>query len=148
MTCIIGGRCKDGVVLVGDRKIKYDNNTVEYVDKIFSEYYPIVTAGSGSKISYTKFRADAKEAAQKATSKNKTIFDSSKVSGILQSYPVLDEDKAIMFGKYESQLEDIVRTTNMRYQGRVGEPFDVLLAVVLTHIGYTSDYPHRLHFAA
>jgi 20S proteasome alpha/beta subunit len=35
MTCIIGGRCKDGVVLVGDRKVKYDNNTVEYVEKIF-----------------------------------------------------------------------------------------------------------------
>src|SRR5262245_49734132 len=144
MTCIIGGRCKDGVVLVGDRKVKYDDNTVEYVDKIFSEYYPIVTAGSGSNISYNKFRDAAKEAAQKATSKNKTKFDSTKVSGILQTYPILDDEKAIIFGKYESQLEDIVRDTNTRYQGRVGESFDVLLATqlypqnaILKHIGVT-----------
>ena len=142
MTCIIGGKCIDGVVLVGDRKIKYNNNTVEYADKIFSEYYPVVTAGAGSNISYDKFRNDAKEAAQKATSKNKTTFDSTKVSGILQRYPFLDEDKAIFFGNYERQLEDIVRNTNSRYEDRVGEPFEILLATqlysqhaVLRHIG-------------
>jgi hypothetical protein len=27
-------------------------------------------------------------------------------------------------------------------------PKDERLVVVLTHTGYTSDYPHRLHFAA
>jgi 20S proteasome alpha/beta subunit len=36
MTCIIGGKCKDGIVLIADRKITdEETNQVEYKEKLF-----------------------------------------------------------------------------------------------------------------
>jgi 20S proteasome alpha/beta subunit len=38
MTCIIGARCMDGVVLIGDRKIINHDNSFDFRDKLFMVY--------------------------------------------------------------------------------------------------------------
>ena len=35
MTCIIAGKCDDGIVLVAERKVRYDNGNVRAKEKIF-----------------------------------------------------------------------------------------------------------------
>jgi len=47
MTCIIGRVCNDGVVLVADRKVSYDNGNIMPEEKIFMDYHPFVVASSG-----------------------------------------------------------------------------------------------------
>jgi hypothetical protein len=52
MTCIIGAKCIDSVVLIGDKKITDEKtNQVEYKEKLFifkkdRFYYPIVVGSS------------------------------------------------------------------------------------------------------
>ena len=48
MTYILGAKCKDGVVLIADRKITYPAGQVEYQDKLSRYYYPVVLGGAGS----------------------------------------------------------------------------------------------------
>src|SRR3981081_291213 len=64
MTCIIGGRCKEGVILAGDWKIIEDDGSVEFKKKIFMDYYPVVSASSGYTTQLGNFRREAREAAQ------------------------------------------------------------------------------------
>src|SRR5512133_319687 len=64
MTCIIGGRCKDGVVMIADRKVTYINDPPRYREKIFSPYYPIVLAPAGYNDLIDKFVQKALEKAQ------------------------------------------------------------------------------------
>ena len=63
MTCIICGKCKDGVVLVADRKIICSTNSVETRDKIFMDFTPFVVASSGYTTSFDNFRREAKDLA-------------------------------------------------------------------------------------
>jgi 20S proteasome alpha/beta subunit len=66
MTYILGVKCTDGVVLVGDRKVTYrENADVEFKPKLYSYYYPIVVGSSGSTFLFDKFREDALIIAQK-----------------------------------------------------------------------------------
>lgn len=39
--CVIGGRCNDGVVLVSDSKVTYDDHPPTYTAKLGSEFYHI-----------------------------------------------------------------------------------------------------------
>jgi 20S proteasome alpha/beta subunit len=66
MTCIIGGKCSNGIVLVADRTVIYDNGNVMSKEKIFCDYYPFVVASSGSTMLFDKFRREAKESAQRS----------------------------------------------------------------------------------
>jgi 20S proteasome alpha/beta subunit len=50
MTCVIGGKCTDGVVIIGDTKVTYDNHPPSYKEKIFSDHHPVVTAYAGPEI--------------------------------------------------------------------------------------------------
>jgi hypothetical protein len=60
MTCIIAGKCKDGVALVADRKITYDDHPLSYVGgKLDSSFYPIVTGGAGSYDLFNQFKSEA-----------------------------------------------------------------------------------------
>jgi hypothetical protein len=56
MTCIIGGKCSDGVVLISDSKITYDDHPPDYITKLHMEYHPIITCGAGSTDLYDIFR--------------------------------------------------------------------------------------------
>lgn len=69
MTCIIGGRCSDGVVLSADRKIvDVDIRDVTYRKKLYQYYYPIVVGSSGHIDPFDNFMKEALEAAQNITS--------------------------------------------------------------------------------
>jgi hypothetical protein len=59
MTCVIGCRCNDGVVLVSDSKVIFDDHPATYTAKLGSEFYPIVMGGVGSTDLYNTFRADS-----------------------------------------------------------------------------------------
>jgi 20S proteasome alpha/beta subunit len=56
MTLIMGARCKDGVVLVADRKLTYpDRSQVNYGDKITGEIVGVLTAFSGDQGTFELF---------------------------------------------------------------------------------------------
>jgi 20S proteasome alpha/beta subunit len=65
MTCIISARCSDGVALIADRRI-VDEKTrnVEYRDKLYPYYYPIIVGSSGDVDAFDSFRREALDAAQ------------------------------------------------------------------------------------
>jgi 20S proteasome alpha/beta subunit len=56
LTYILGSRCKDGVVLLGDRKVT-NGTDVLYEDKIFMDRPPIVVGSSGVYALFEKFRS-------------------------------------------------------------------------------------------
>lgn len=62
MTCIIGGKCNDGVVLVADKKIINPETSIyEFREKLFifqKDYffYPIVVGSSGTVPLHKKFK--------------------------------------------------------------------------------------------
>ena len=56
MTCIIGGKCEDGVVLISDSKITYDEHPPDFSQKLHREFCPIVTGGAGATDLYDIFR--------------------------------------------------------------------------------------------
>ncbi len=67
MTCIIGGKYVEGVVLVGDRKIFYAGQPPSYREKIRKDYTPIVTSGAGKAGLYDTFQTKALEQLQDQT---------------------------------------------------------------------------------
>ena len=48
MTYILGARCKDGVVLVADRKVTYEDGHIEWQDKLFGDHTSIIFGGAGA----------------------------------------------------------------------------------------------------
>jgi hypothetical protein len=66
MTYILMAKCSDGVVLVADRKITYDDYTCKYEDKLFRPSpAPIVYGSSGSTFLFQNFKEESFIAAQK-----------------------------------------------------------------------------------
>jgi 20S proteasome alpha/beta subunit len=55
MTYILGSRCKDGVLLIGDRKITVGTDIL-YEDKIYMDAPPFVVGSSGVGALFEKFR--------------------------------------------------------------------------------------------
>jgi 20S proteasome alpha/beta subunit len=55
MTYILGARCKDGVVMVADKKIIY-NHTAKYQKKLFGLSQSMIVAASGALSSFEKFK--------------------------------------------------------------------------------------------
>jgi 20S proteasome alpha/beta subunit len=64
LTYIIGGKCVDGVVLVSNSKVTYEDHPPSYEPKLHSEFYHIVTGGAGSTDLYKGFRTNALFATQ------------------------------------------------------------------------------------
>ncbi len=57
MTYILGSKCTDGVVLVGDRKVTEEGGTdFFWEDKIFMDISPIIVGSSGVLGLFEKFR--------------------------------------------------------------------------------------------
>lgn len=57
MTYILGARCKDGVVLIGDRKVELEEGTdFGYEDKMFMDVNNLVIGSSGVSELFDKFR--------------------------------------------------------------------------------------------
>jgi len=64
LTCVIGGKCSDGVVLVSDSKVTYDDHPPANENKLTSPFYHIITGSAGSTDLYNKFQIDAVYATQ------------------------------------------------------------------------------------
>ena len=63
MSCVIGGKCNDGVVMVSDSKITYDDHPPSHGNKL-SPFYHIVMGGAGSTDLYNEFKINVLYAAQ------------------------------------------------------------------------------------
>lgn len=109
LTYIFGSRCKDGVVLVADSKIVFDNYNTEYRDKLFVYSDRIVMGSSGSVSLIDKFRNRALRAA------NALITSS-------------EEDQTEAVDKFISHIEKETESLNVRYANNQPE-FDVLIGI-------------------
>lgn len=146
MTCIIGGKCSDGVVLVADKKTKEDNGMVCFEEKLFifqkaNFYYPIVIGGSGTIALYKKFKEEAIVELEKIipvriSFSYKSFSDKSfNVSGRIYplSYTLQDDtSNEIILDPYIRKLELITQKYKRDYSS---QPFDVLFAAQVQHRG-------------
>ena len=98
MTCIIGSRCSDGVVLSADRKIvDVDIRDVTYRKKLYQYYYPIVVGSSGHIDPFDNFMKEALEAAQNITSNSPyNINQTYQISGVVHTLPVATQEKSVI----------------------------------------------------
>lgn len=136
MTCIIGGKCTDGVALVADRKIIYGNGNVRSKEKIFKDYHPYVIAASGETISFDNFRKEALELAQNSRGMfneraefRPLQFDSSVFSGVAQLYSSSTTYPVIHHPRYLEGLKQIARKKKDDVkQNKDRYRFDVLVA--------------------
>lgn len=149
MTCIIGGKCKDGVVLVADRKVTdEETGQVEYREKLFIFqkdffYYLIVIGSSGTIGLYDKFKREAVERLEKI---NPPSFDSkgfdhvgfdTSVSGTIYPYTSMDTtSRQVILHPYLEGLEDIIK----RYKSKNAGIFDVLFAAQVKYRGAILSY--------
>jgi len=103
MTYIIGGKCKDGVVIIADKKIiDPETSLVEVKDKLFifrkdNFYYPIVIGSSGTVPLYDKFKKDAiakleKIKPNKISFTFKSFTTSFNVSGMIYPYVSMSDN--------------------------------------------------------
>ena len=132
MTCIIGAKCKEGVVLVTDWKVISDNESVEFKKKIFMDYYHVVVVSSGSTTQFGNLRREAKEAAQRFFGQSPN-----QVSGAFSVYPDAVTLPTITLYSYLDDLKEIVK----KYKKEANAyPFDALVAI------QTKDRGARLHY--
>jgi hypothetical protein len=150
MTCIIGGKCKDGVVLIADRKIvDKETERVSYAEKISSNYYPIVFASSGSTIQYGNFKRDALHALQPLTNSQHNYQDtkfSPRLSGAVNTYSInfnsqgiLEPDNSIKLFSYIDKLQ----TTVKELRKNNNRDFDVLFCTQTQDKGAVIHYLHH-----
>jgi hypothetical protein len=136
MTYILGSKCKDGVVLIADRKITYPDGHIDYKDKLSMYYYPIVLGGAGSTPMLNNFADDILRETQKIT-------DLSSVSGTVffnppskMIYPYF-----VNYGEYIRKVEESVMALDKRYKNALGDMrFDALIAT------QTQDRGALLHY--
>jgi 20S proteasome alpha/beta subunit len=103
MTYILGSRCQDGVVLVGDRKLTAETS-YSFEEKIFMDVPPVVLASSGVYGLFDKFR--------------------NKVAAHLAEHP---QQPAQIFLE---AIENFTLELNETYRERLrGQVFDVLAGV-------------------
>lgn len=123
MTYILGSKCSDGVVLVGDRKITLDGGaTHEYEDKLFAEGPWMVIGSSGVTGLFDKFRE------------------------ALATWVASPKNDNTLVG-LTTQIEIITRDLNTSYRSVLGgQVFDVLLGIKPT-IGTSLKYIHPSGFA-
>lgn len=138
LTCVIGVKCSDGVVLVADKKISSYDQPTEYTEKIHMDYYPIVTSAAGGADRYNEFRKKLLPALQP-----ESVWTNFEVSGVIQMYTSKNDS----FSSYQQRMIRIVRETNG--EQRPDDQIELLVATqvvgsgaLLTHIntdGYPSD---------
>lgn len=153
MTCIIGGKCSDGVVLIADRKsIDVETGIVDFEgDKLFIFqkdffYYPIVIGSSGRTALDKKFNKDASDVLREMNPvspvynyKTSNPFNAI-VSGMIYPYSGMsgnNKGKEVVLSPYISELENITKKYRKEYSS---QPFDVLFAAQIQHKGAVLFY--------
>lgn len=110
LTYILGARCKDGIVLVGDKRVSRGYGSYEYEDKIFSDVTNVVIGASGVVGLFDKFRR--------------------KVSSVASLDPNINADDFV------GQAEKIAYNLNTEYAERTrGRTIDLLVAYGKIRIG-------------
>jgi len=123
MTYILGSRCSDGVVLMGDRKvILQGGSTSEYEDKLFLDSDWLVVGSSGVLALFEKFRE--------------------KVTAFITS-PDYDNMVATLI----RQIEIITRELNKEYSGVLLEQGIDVLVGIKTSVGADVKYIYPEGFA-
>jgi 20S proteasome alpha/beta subunit len=152
MTCIIGGKCNDGVVLVADKKvIDSETHLFEFMEKLFIFqkdyfYYPIVVGSSGTIQLYDKFKEEAIRELEKINP-NPTSFsfqsvtkDSINVSGTIYPYTSMSgSSKEVILDQYLKTLENIIKKYKRDYASK---DFDVLFVAQVHQKGAVLFYFH------
>lgn len=136
MTYILGAVCKDGVVLIADRKITYPNGQVEYQDKLSRHYYPIVLGGAGSTPMLNNFADDVLRTTQDVTK-------TSSVSGAVFFNPpqTTQYPYYVDYGKYIKKVEETVVALDQRYRDTLVDMwFDALVATQTVDRGALLHY--------
>jgi 20S proteasome alpha/beta subunit len=138
MTCIIGFKCVDGVVLVADRRVINCNRSVQRREKIFMDFHPFVVASSGSTTSFDNFRREAKDLAIRSLGyhdpqqqKFTTVpYNAAAVSGVAEIYPSISSinHPAIPLYSYLDGLKNIVKKYKSELKNNSDYSFDVLVA--------------------
>ena len=133
MTCIIDRVCEDGVVLIADRKVTYENGNVNREDKIFCEYPPFVIASSGYTTPFRNFLRKSLELAQKSLRKfdEQQNFqnlppDFRNISGAAFRYPNISSFPVIRLFNYLEKLGIMVKDYNKDLTPEYH--FDILVA--------------------
>jgi hypothetical protein len=137
MTCIIGSKCKDGVVLVADRKVICSTNSVESREKIFMDFTPFVVASSGYTMSFDNFRREAKDLAIRsrvfripgesffsAIPYDPTAFSGVAINTISPSWP----HPVIPLTNYLDGLKSIVKRYKTEVNSDPTYEFDIIVA--------------------
>jgi hypothetical protein len=151
MTCIIGGRCKDGVALIADKKITNEETCQdEYRDKLFIFkkdyfYYPIVIGSSGTVGLFDKFKNKAIGELEKIKpiGLDTVGFDEggfeTSVSGIIYPYSSMVDSiaKEVILDPYLERLESIIKDFRKHY---TSERLDVLFAAQVKSTGAVLRY--------
>jgi 20S proteasome alpha/beta subunit len=140
MTCIIGGRCSDGVVLSADRKIvDEDIRDVTYRKKLYQYYYPIVVGSSGHIDPFDNFMKEALEAAQNITPNSPSdINQTYQISGVVHTLPVATQEKSVInLFPYIEKLTEIIRKYRKNYSNY---RFDVIFAAQTKERGAFLEY--------
>jgi hypothetical protein len=121
VTCVIGGSCSDGVVIVGDSKITFDFNL---------DFYPVVTAYAGSSILYNEFRSKAFDVCQARLPPTSGNSTAPAISGAFCMY-YSTTNNAIKFPQYETDIQGIITQINSTQSAQVGNKFEVFIAAQL-----------------
>lgn len=120
MTYILGARCKDGVVLIGDRKVELEEGTdFDYEDKIFMDVKHLVIGSSGVSELFDKFRT--------------------RLLTYISKHP-----KGMDIDAFVIEVENITKQLNEKYrEALMGGTFDVLIGIELPQtsiLQYVSPY--------
>jgi 20S proteasome alpha/beta subunit len=132
MTIVIGGKCVDGVVLVSDNKVTYEDHPPSQVPKLHSDFYHIVTGGAGSTDLYGDFRKHALYAIQSGVTvtedfdldKPITFNEPVQTSGVIHLY-----SNQYNFSRITNNLGKIVKVINKSVKARhLNGELEVLVA--------------------
>jgi 20S proteasome alpha/beta subunit len=143
MTCIISGKCSDGVVLSADRKIvDEDTRDVTYRQKLYQYYNPIVVGSSGHIGPFDNFRREALKAAQNITPETSIDLKSQyEISGIVHAYQTTTharpQKSVINLYPYIEKLSEIIRKYKTKYSTY---DFDVIFAAQTQEKGAFLEY--------
>jgi 20S proteasome alpha/beta subunit len=122
MTYLLGARCKDGVVLLGDRKFTIDYGADEtFDDKITGEIPGILTGFSGTRRMFERFRAE--------------------IRNYVTSYYRTNKDN-VSTDLFLIELSDIMNNINNKF-GTRDENFDLLAGMSGTNF---ADQKSRLFY--
>lgn len=116
MTYILGSKCTDGAVLVGDRKVTEEGGTdFFWEDKIFMDIHPIIVGSSGVLGLFEKFR------------RRIANYVSTQRSGNVDTFI--------------SEIERVTRELNLNYRDVLGgQVFDVLVGIKTQDAGGLLQY--------